>query len=281
MTDKVWHELAFGLESLGYDSAQIHLRVAEMASYFGITDWFHKDVSELSGGQKQLLNLASVMVMHPKVLLLDEPTSQLDPVASADFLHTLHKINIEFGITIFLSEHNLEEVISFAEEVFVMENGRILGQGSPVQIGQQLRAWKHEMFQAMPTPMRIYAKTDSQEDCPYTIAMGRKWLEKEMAGIETKEPVNVPKQAKETPKSSILQVKKIHFRYDASLPETVREVSVNIYKGETFALLGGNGSGKTTMLQLMAGIRRPDCGVIYFRGKKLSKYPCRNCTTGR
>ena len=95
VTDKVWHELAFGLESLGCDTPSIRRRVAEMASFFGIQDWFHKSVDELSGGQKQLLSLASVMVMQPKVLILDEPTSQLDPIAAADFLQTLGRINRE------------------------------------------------------------------------------------------------------------------------------------------------------------------------------------------
>lgn len=91
VTDKVWHELAFGLESLGYDNSTIRLRVAEMASFFGIQTWFHKSVTELSGGQKQLLNLASIMAMHPSVLILDEPTSQLDPIAASDFLETVKK----------------------------------------------------------------------------------------------------------------------------------------------------------------------------------------------
>ena len=85
VTDKVWHELAFGLESLGCDPRTMRLRVAEMASYFGIQQWFHRDVRDLSGGQKQLLNLASVMALQPRVLILDEPTSQLDPLAASTF----------------------------------------------------------------------------------------------------------------------------------------------------------------------------------------------------
>ena len=100
VTDKVWHELAFGMENLGFDQQTIRLRVAEMASFFGIQNWFHRDVETLSGGQKQLLNLASIMAMQPKVLVLDEPTSQLDPIAASDFLSTIRKINLDLGITI-------------------------------------------------------------------------------------------------------------------------------------------------------------------------------------
>ena len=123
VTDKVWHELAFGLESLGCDTPSIRRRVAEMASFFGIQDWFHKSVDELSGGQKQLLSLASVMVMQPKVLILDEPTSQLDPIAAADFLQTLGRINRELGTTVLLTEHRLEEALPLATHAAVLDGG--------------------------------------------------------------------------------------------------------------------------------------------------------------
>ena len=138
VTDKVWHELAFGLESLGYDNATIRLRVAEMASYFGIQKWFYKNVSELSGGQKQLLNLASVMAMHPSLLILDEPTSQLDPIAASDFLETVKKINRDIGTTVLLTEHRLQDIIrmptgclSWMRELFL--------EGKPREIGTKLK----------------------------------------------------------------------------------------------------------------------------------------------
>ena len=107
VTDKVWHELAFGLESLGYDNKTIRLRVAEMASFFGIQTWFMKNVTELSGGQKQLLNLASIMTMQPDVLILDEPTSQLDPIAGSEFLKTIKK-----------NKHTIERNIKIGELSF-------------------------------------------------------------------------------------------------------------------------------------------------------------------
>ena len=135
VTDKVWHELAFGLESLGCDNYTIKRRVSEMASYFDIQTWFRKDVSKLSGGQKQLLNLASIMAMQPKLLVLDEPTSQLDPIAASEFLRTIYKINRDLGTTVILSEHRLEEAFTMADRVVVMDEGKIVALDSPRRIG--------------------------------------------------------------------------------------------------------------------------------------------------
>ena len=121
VTDKVWHELVFGLESLGINSAEIRAKAAEMASFFGIQNWFYENVANLSGGQKQILNLASVMIMNPTLLLLDEPSSQLDPIAAHDFFTMLERINTELGVTIILSEHNLSKVFPLSDKVVVME----------------------------------------------------------------------------------------------------------------------------------------------------------------
>ena len=166
VTDKVWHELAFGLESLGYDSPTIRLRVAEMASYFGIHQWFYRDVKELSGGQKQLLNLAAIMAMHPSLLILDEPTSQLDPIAASDFLETVKKINRDIGTTVILTEHRLQDIIPFADRVFVMDQGELLTEGKPGEIGMELKKRQHGMFLSMPVPMQIYGAVDSDLQCP-------------------------------------------------------------------------------------------------------------------
>ena len=154
VTDKVWHELAFGLESLGMDQKTIRLRVAEMASYFGIQSWFHKNVSELSGGQKQLLNLASIMAMQPTVLILDEPTSQLDPIAATDFLNTVRKINLELGTTVIITEHRLEDIFHASDRVVVMEDGKIIADDEPHAIGAYLKEQHNEMFAAMPLLFR-------------------------------------------------------------------------------------------------------------------------------
>ena len=165
VTDKVWHELAFVLESLGCDERTMRLRVAEMASYFGIQHWFHKNVGELSGGQKQLLNLASVMAARPDVLVLDEPTSQLDPIAASDFLATVHRINRELGTTVVMSEHRLEEVYGLADRVVVLEEGRVVADGEPRAVAGQLHCAVSPMALALPAAARIAWGVEGRPGC--------------------------------------------------------------------------------------------------------------------
>ena len=289
VTDKVWHELAFGLESLGYDTPTIRLRVAEMASYFGIHSWFLKNVSELSGGQKQLLNLASVMAMHPKLLILDEPTSQLDPIAASDFLETVRKINRDIGTTVILTEHRLEDVIPWADKVYVMDKGRMIADGTPNEIGEQLRTMGHDMFLSMPAPMQIYAGTNSSLRCPLTVSQGRRWLSEELEtkGIKLKKERNQEETSKKKnsifeklaglkkePEKEIpeIRIKDVWFRYERDLPDVVKGLSLDIKKGEIFAVVGGNGTGKSTAMSLIARIRFPYRGKIYLEGKEIGKY---------
>ena len=289
VTDKVWHELAFGLESLGYDTPTIRLRVAEMASYFGIHSWFLKNVSELSGGQKQLLNLASVMAMHPKLLILDEPTSQLDPIAASDFLETVRKINRDIGTTVILTEHRLEDVIPWADKVYVMDKGRMIADGTPNEIGEQLRTMGHDMFLSMPAPMQIYAGINSSLRCPLTVSQGRRWLSEELEtkGIKIKKERNQEETVKKKnsifgklsglkkePEKEIpeIRIKDVWFRYERDLPDVVKGLSLDIKKGEIFAVVGGNGTGKSTAMSLIARIRFPYRGKIYLEGKEIGKY---------
>ena len=241
VTDKVWHELAFGLESLGYDTSIIRRRVAEMASFFGIQNWFYKSVSELSGGQKQLLNLVSVMIMQPKILILDEPTSQLDPIAASDFLVTLKKINCELGTTIILTEHRLEEALPFATKAAVMECGKLLCCGNVSDIGEYLKANEHPMFLAMPAAMRIWGSVDSSFNCAVSVNDGRVFLssytkEHSVSSLMKKATVKNEKDIKITAGD-------IWFRYDKDLSDVVKGVNLNVKTGELFCILGGNGTG--------------------------------------
>ena len=169
VTDKVWHELAFGLESLGFDNKTIRKRVAETASFFGIQSLFDKSVDELSGGQKQLLNLASIMAMQPEVLILDEPTSQLDPIAASDFLAVISKINREIGTTILITEHRLDEILPVSDRVLVMENGEIISDDTPQNTGINLKRKNSKTFLSLPSPMRIWDSCDGKSPCPVTV----------------------------------------------------------------------------------------------------------------
>jgi len=270
VTDKVWHELAFGLESLGFPTHVIRRRVSEMASYFGIQTWFRKNTNELSGGQKQMLNLASIMVMQPKILILDEPTSQLDPIAAADFIATLQKLNRELGLTILLVEHRLEEVFPIADRVMMMEQGKILLFDRPVTVGTQLRAIRadHHMLAGLPSAVRIFNALKVEAPCPLTVKEGRDFLSEHFEN--TIDHLNIPPYVHRD--EVALEMKNAWFRYERNLPDVLRGVTFSVYEGETFCILGGNGTGKTTTLSVLAGLNKAYRGKVLIGGKKIGEY---------
>ena len=281
VTDKVWHELAFGLENLGLSNTVIKRRVAEMAAYFGIDGWFRKNVAELSGGQKQLLNLASVMAMQPKVIVLDEPTSQLDPIAASDFLNTVYKINRDLGTTVIISEHRLEEVFPMADQVIVLDQGQVLTTGTPKEVGLKLDRFSedgpHPMYYGMPAAMRVFpAEKLEGRELPLTVREGRLLLDELLDAKEkTKEasgepradvdaPTAVPKTNAKNTESHVpvIKIKDAYFRYDKKEKDVLRGLRLEIYGDEIFTLLGGNGSGKSTLLKTIVGILKLQRGKI-------------------
>ena len=270
VTDKVWHELAFGLESLGIDSEVIRRRVAEMSSYFGIEGWFGKKNNELSGGQKQLLNLASVMVMQPNILILDEPTSRLDPIAASDFIATLCKMNRELSLTVIIAEHRLEELLPVADSVTVMENGRVIAACPPREVSGRLKAISESqrMLSALPSATRIFEKLNLPGICPLTVREGRDFLEKSFGGA----PIAEYKEKPYTHSESAAIVKNVWFRYERNLPDIFKNTSLKVYKGESYFILGGNGVGKTTALGVIAGLNRAYRGKTVILGKKIKEY---------
>lgn len=292
VTDKVWHELVFGLESLGCDKDSMRFRVAEMASYFGIESWFHKDVRDLSGGQKQLLNLASIMAMRPSALILDEPTSQLDPIAASDFLNTVRKINLELGVTVILTEHRLEEVFACADKVVVMDRGEMVAVGSPLRVARELHASGNDMMAALPAPLRIFYGVEAARevglgkaspdkatpekaespDAPLTVREGRRWLSR-VASDDCAQrdaiPADAPLDAVEHP---VLSLKEVWFRYDRDLPDVLRGASLDVAPGSILAIMGGNGAGKSTLLRVACGISKPYRGTVRVFGRKLKDW---------
>lgn len=279
VTDKVWHELAFGLENLGFPTQTIRRRVGEMASYFGIQNLFRQKTDELSGGQKQLLNLASVMVMQPRLLILDEPTGQLDPIAAAEFITTLQKLNRELGLTILLAEHRLEEVFPIADRILLMEKGgNLLLCDTPRNTGRRLMslAPDHPMLSGFPSAVRIFQMTHAENEakCPLTVREGRDYLKaylqnKKIPSAPFRESKDRETEAKGRP---AIELKDVWFRYGKELPDVLRGVTTKIMQGEIYCILGGNGTGKTTALNVVAGLNKAYRGNVLIDGKAIRDY---------
>lgn len=352
VTDKVWHELAFGLENLGLPTETIRLRIAEIASFFGIQSWFDKDVSELSGGQKQLLNLAAVMVMQPEILILDEPTSQLDPIAAVDFLDAVKKINNDIGTTVIITEHRLDNVVSMSDRLIVMDSGKILVNDEPYNAVFRLAEINHPMFLAMPNPAQAYRSalaflkgdksligdanflnrengTESQirdvnhlkhmekpespigdvnyvnhanraessigdveysaqvkKDespigdvpdiqkyrMPLNVREGRQWLDCVMNGIPVRYARMEKEKAYDTSKIK-LSTTDLWFRYEKNGRDIIKGLTLKVYDGEILAIIGGNGTGKTTLLSVLAGMRRAYRGKYKINGNRTALLP--------
>lgn len=266
VTDTVWHELAFGLENLGVPVEEIRKRTAETAQYFGMTEWFRQPVEALSGGQKQMLNLASVMVMQPEVLILDEPTAQMDPIGARRFFHTLKGLQQEIGTTIILSEQRLEEVMPLAQDLVYMEKGQIVAQG-PVQESLKILADYEKiknkplaMETSFPVALRVYIKSREKEEetVPVSVGQGRQWLSgKRVVTSEHKETYE------ET--ETVITVQGVDFSYEKG-KKVLEHLDWQVRKGSIYGLLGGNGAGKTTLMKLICGILKPRRGKIKTNG---------------
>lgn len=264
VSDKVWRELVFGLESLGLDTQTIRRRAAETASFFGIQNWFHKDVSRLSGGQKQLLCLAAVMSTQPELLILDEPTSRLDPIAAAEFLSTLQKINRELGTTVILAAHDLGEVLPLCTRAALLENGAITRVGSAAEICGALE--DAGMFSALPAAAKIGRLLSPEEDCPVSVNEGRELLAKL---AEKTAPRETPEKTPRSFGREAITARGVFFRYDKTSPDILRNASLSARAGELVCVLGGNGTGKTTLLKILAGLKKPHRGEVRANGRVL------------
>lgn len=259
-----WH---LDLKISAVPNADIRRRVAEMSEYFGITGWYDKNTEELSGGQKQLLNLASIMVMRPEVLLLDEPTAQLDPLAKKKFIDTVLELNKDFGITIMCVEHNLADIYSKADKVLVLEDGKLIYNGSPRKTAESLVKTENPLVYGLPSSVRIYegCKEDItfETDCPLTVKEGREWVD----GLNIKDSLYESRNKHYEAGETAVSVKNVFFRYTKNSANVLENISFDIEKGKITALLGSNGAGKTTLLRLMAGIKRPISGKVKVNGR--------------
>ena len=265
VTDKVWHELAFGLENMGLPQPVIARRVAEMAAYFGIEGWFDKAVDTLSGGQKQLLNLAAVMVMQPEILILDEPTAQLDPIAAADFIATVRKVNRELGLTVIITEHRLEDVIPVCDRLLVLQNGRVLDCDVPRAVVSRI-ADNPDLLAFMPAAARLFHAVNGKGDCPLDVREGRAFIEAQ----EIK--AALPEETERVAEAPALEFCDVYFRYGRNLPDVLNGMRFTVGTGEICCIMGGNGSGKSTTLSVAAALNKAYAGEVRVFGKKLREY---------
>ncbi|NLN22951.1 MAG: ATP-binding cassette domain-containing protein [Clostridiales bacterium] len=272
VTDKVWHELSFALENMGLPSDEIRRRVAEVACFFGIEDLFDRRTDELSGGQKQLLNLAAVVATYPDILLLDEPTAQLDPIAASDFITMLKKLNSELSMTIIIADHRLEEIIPASDSLLVLGSGHIIAFGKTRAIASSLRSNPH-MLTCMPAAVRIYSElaNDDDEDkieCPLTVREGRDYILRCF-----RQDIKMRKMPEYThKKSEALSFRNVYLRYSRDSEDVLRALSLTVYESELFCIVGGNGSGKTTALLAASGLRKFYAGNIKIFGRDIRSY---------
>ncbi len=267
VTDKVWHELAFGMEGLGFESEKIRLRAGEMAGYFGIDSWFRADTASLSGGQKQLLSLASVMALSPRLLLLDEPTAQLDPVSASNFISDIYRLNRDLGVTVIIAEHRLEELLPIADRAAVMECSRLIAFDSPRAVCNALGS--RPISAGFPAASRISAALADNEKSPLTVREGRRFL----SSLDIRRGASVPADKPSDGESeNAVEMKNVWFRYERNTPDILRGLNLSLKRGEIFSLLGGNGAGKTTVLKVLSGIEKPYRGKIKLLGKNIKDY---------
>ncbi len=265
VTDKVWHELAFGLESMGLPRETIASRIAEISCYFGIEDIYGKSTDELSGGQKQLLNLAAVMVTNPDILILDEPTAQLDPIAASDFLATLKRLNEELSLTVIITEHRLEELIPICDRLIILDGGKITENGEPRTVISRLADTNPEY---LPSAARLFLTLGASGKCPLSVKEGRRFIENGYSNSIRSLPVPDYRHSE----NKVLELSDVYFRYSRELPDVLCGSSLTVYENEIFCILGGNGSGKSTALNVCAGLLTPYRGSVSVFGKKLKKY---------
>ena len=269
VTDKVWHELAFGLESLGESSDVIRRRVAEICGFLGLTDIYGKRTCELSGGEKQLLNLASVLVTNPDVVLLDEPTAQLDPIAASSFLQALKKLNEELGLTVVLVDHRLEESFAMANKVVIMDEGKVVFASSPENIGELYNNDKLvcDIFEGLPAAVRLFKATNGVGKCPLTVRDGKRYVEANFG-----KNMNDRYAVQGCKGDVAIEVANGYFRYERDGTDVLDNLSLQVYANEILCIFGANGAGKTTLLRILAGTKRLYKGKYRLWGKKIKEY---------
>lgn len=262
--DSVLAELCFGLQNIGVPKNEALARIAEISSYFGITDLINKKTAVLSGGQKQILNLAAITAAKPKLLILDEPTSQLDPVAEESFFSMIRKLNRDMGVTVILIEHRLDEIFGESDRLVAIKNGKIVANCDNRSFAKNLLSDKSDsLFLSLPSFVKIAAELEENKPSPINIKEMKAFLSDYCNNITVTE-IEMNRPPKSEPSIS---AKNVYFRYSKGEKDVLTDFSLTANKGEILSLIGGNGSGKTTALGVLSGSLKPQEGKV--KSKKL------------
>ncbi|WP_461569522.1 ABC transporter ATP-binding protein [Thermincola ferriacetica] len=274
-------EIAFGLENLSLPQDEMFRRVAEVMSFLDLSAVKDEFTGNLSGGQKQRLALASVLAMQPKVLILDEPTSQLDPVAAEELLNLVKRLNEEMGLTIILIEQRLERCFHVADRLIIMERGEILKDGEADEVAR----WEVEKSIPFIPPVAKFFASLGASAIPLTVKEGRKALKPyyAMPGARANRTAPAPlpnkrdlkvrgKPGQENRENTIVELKNVWFTYPGGR-EALRNVNCRIEQKEFVVILGENAAGKSTLLKHVAGLLKPGRGSVSVMGRETGKTP--------
>lgn len=264
----VEQELAFGLENLGLPESLMKRRVMEVTGALALSGLLHSFTPELSGGQKQKVALASILAMQPDILILDEPTSQLDPVAGEEILTMIRRLNEDNGITVILVEQRLERCFHLADRVIVMENGRILCDGAP---GMAARWAVTNGMPFIPPLARLFAGAGYPE-VPLTVKRAREILRTcyPLTGLNRQEFSCSKKEPGAAAYQCLVDIQNLWFTYPNG-KEALKNVNLKINPGDFMVLMGENAAGKTTLLKCMIGLLKPGRGLVKVLGRDTRK----------
>lgn len=269
VTSSVLNDLALSMENLGYDNYTQKKRMSETVSFFGIEDLLHRVPDTLSGGQKQMITLCEQLMVRPNILLLDEPISQLDPISAVNFIDTLRRLNEELGITIVMTEHRPDEVISMAHRMVYMENGEILYSGTKEAVLKQL--WTSDDTKQRDF-IPVVSKCSLLLDKETKPCVTPKELKLMVSGMDIKVDADLKKPGLNLKSDVIIRLREIFFSYDRE-HFALRNLSLDVYKGEFLCVMGSNGSGKSTLLKVICGILKAYMGSVKSKFEKIQFLP--------
>jgi len=260
VTTDVEREIAFGLENLGYPKNLIARRIEEALDTAGIAHLRFARNNELSGGEKQKVAIASVLALHPEILVLDEPTSELDPQSAEEVLRLLERLNDELGLTVILIEQRLDRVVHLVDRMLVMGGGEILADGRPAEVMNGNIAG---LGIGLPPVIRLMRELKSHNAAlnglPLTVKDARLRLQKVLQNVKTSAFADAGASLE-----PVLNIDKVWFAYGERA--VLKNINLNIGRGEFIAVMGRNASGKTTLVKQLNGLLKPTKGRVRLGG---------------